>query len=114
MCRCSPEYAVDDEVDTTVDGDQKVVGLGELVVSLVQVLSTSIIIVVLENDPSVSQSVFTITVKAPTRAFSWLKAPITTAFTFKNLLRHYAKRALTPRKVDLHLICASWCPPPVC
>ena len=43
MCRCSPEYAVDDEVDTTVDGDQKVVGLGELVVSLVQVLSTSII-----------------------------------------------------------------------
>ena len=34
---------VDDEVDTAVDGDQKVVGLGELVVSLVQVLSTSII-----------------------------------------------------------------------
>ena len=33
----------------------------------------------------------TITEKAPTRAFSWLKA----AFTFKTLLRHYAKRALT-------------------
>ena len=31
-----------------------------------------------------------------TRAFSWLKAP-TSAFTFKTLLRHYAKRALTPR-----------------
>ena len=27
--------------------------------------------------------------KAPTRAFSWLKAP-TSAFTFKTLLRHYA------------------------
>ena len=33
---------------------------------------------------------FTITEKAPTRAFSWLKAP-TSAFTFKALLRHYAK-----------------------
>ena len=31
---------------------------------------------------------FVITEKAPTRAFSWLKAAIT-AFTFKNLLRHY-------------------------
>ena len=38
---------------------------------------------------------FTITEKAPTRAFSWLKAA-TSAFTFKTLLRHYAKRALTP------------------
>ena len=36
---------------------------------------------------------FVITEKAPTRAFSWLKAAIT-AFTFKTLLRHYAKRAL--------------------
>ena len=34
--------------------------------------------------PSVSKSVFTITEKAPTRAFSWLKAP-TSAFTFKTL-----------------------------
>ena len=33
---------------------------------------------------------FTITEKAPTRAFSWLKAP-TRAFTFKTLLGHYAK-----------------------
>ena len=39
---------------------------------------------------------FVITEKAPTRAFSWLKAA-TTAFTFKTLLRHYAKRAFTPR-----------------
>ena len=30
---------------------------------------------VLSNDQSVSQSVFTITEKAPTRAFFWLKAP---------------------------------------
>ena len=44
---------------------------------------------------SVPQPVFTITEKAPTRAFSWLKVP-TSAFTFKTLLRHYAKRALTP------------------
>ena len=36
---------------------------------------------------------FVITEKAPTWAFSWLKAP-TSAFTFKTLLRHYA---LTPR-----------------
>ena len=39
---------------------------------------------------------FVITEKAPTRAFSWLKAA-TTAFTFKALLRHYAKRVLTPQ-----------------
>ena len=52
--------------------------------------------VVLCSAPSVPQLVFTITEKAPTRAFSWLKAT-TSAFTFKTLLRHYAKRALTPR-----------------
>ena len=45
--------------------------------------------------PSVPQPVFTITDKAPTRAFSWLKVP-TSAFTFKTLLRHYAKLALAP------------------
>ena len=51
----------------------------------------------------------TITEKAPTRAFSWLKAD-TTAFTFKTLLRHYAKRVLrgpnftsTYRGVNTHL-----------
>ena len=32
----------------------------------------------------------------PTRAFSWLKAPTTSTFTFKTLLRHYAKQAFTP------------------
>ena len=46
------------------------------------------------NDPSV----LSITAKAPTRAFSWLKAP-TSTFTFKTLLRHSAKRALTPTPV---------------
>ena len=35
-------------------------------------------------DQLVPQPVFTITEKAPTRAFSWLKAP-TSAFTFKTL-----------------------------
>ena len=54
------------------------------------------------DDPSVPQSVFTITDKAPTRAFSWLKAP-TSAFTFKTLLRHYAKRALTPPSLNVKL-----------
>ena len=33
-----------------------------------------------------------ITEKAPTRAISWLKVP-TSTFTFKTLLRHYAKQA---------------------
>ena len=45
---------------------------------------------------------FVITEKAPTRALSWLKAA-TTAFTFKTLLRHYAKQALTPRSLNVKL-----------
>ena len=45
---------------------------------------------------------FVITEKAPTRAFSWLKAA-TTAFTFKTLFRHYAKRALTPLSLNVKL-----------
>ena len=45
---------------------------------------------------------FVITEKAPTRAFSWLKAA-TTAFTFKTILRHYAKRALTPQSLNVKL-----------
>ena len=45
---------------------------------------------------------FTITEKVPTRAFSWLKVP-TSAFTFKTLLRHHAKRALTPRSLNVKL-----------
>ena len=38
---------------------------------------------------------FVITEKAPTKAFSWLKAA-TTAFTFKTLLRHYANQTACP------------------
>ena len=45
---------------------------------------------------------FVITEMAPTGAFSWLKAA-TTAFTFKTLLRHYAKRALTPQSLNVKL-----------
>ena len=45
---------------------------------------------------------FVITEKAPTRAFAWLKAP-TSAFTFKTLLRHYAKQTLTPRSLNVQL-----------
>ena len=44
---------------------------------------------------------FVSTEKAPTRAFSWLKAA-TTAFTFKTLLRHFAKRAFTPRSLNMN------------
>ena len=58
--------------------------------------------IVLCSAPSVPQPVFTITEKAPTRAFSWLKAP-TRAFTFKTLLRHYAKQALTPQSLNVKL-----------
>ena len=50
----------------------------------------------------INLSVFSITENAPTRAFSWLKAP-TSAFTFKTLLRHYAKRVLTPRSLNVKL-----------
>ena len=34
--------------------------------------------------------------------FSWLKAA-TTDFTFKTLLRHYAKQVLTPRSLNVKL-----------
>ena len=57
------------------------------------------------EDSSASKSSiqrFVITEKAPTRAFSWLKAA-TTAFTFKTLLRHNAKRALTTRSLNVKL-----------
>ena len=62
-------------------------------------VNTDLYLLVPQIDPSVPQPVFTITEKAPPYyAFSWLKlkAP-TSAFTFKTLLRHYAKRALTPQ-----------------
>ena len=61
-------------------------------------LSSPVSPLVLYNDPSVSKSVFTIT----DAAFSWLKAA-TTAFTLKTLLRHYAKRALTPQSLNVKL-----------
>ena len=54
-----------------------------------------------EGYPNVPED-FTIMEKAPTRAFSWLKAP-TSAFTFKTLLRHYAKQALTPWFLNVKL-----------
>ena len=38
---------------------------------------------------TINRKCCTITEKAPTRAFSWLKVP-TRAFTFKTLVRHYA------------------------
>ena len=44
----------------------------------------------LELAPTIRE-VFTITEKAPTGTISLLKAPIS-AFTFKNLLRHYVKQ----------------------
>ena len=45
---------------------------------------------------------FTITKKVSTRALSWMKVA-TTAFTFKKLSRHYAKRALTPQSLNVKL-----------
>ena len=55
-----------------------------------------------DSASKISIRMFVITEKAPTRAFSWLKAA-TTAFTFKRLLRHYAKRALTPLSLNVKL-----------
>ena len=61
-------------------------------------LLLSSIVIRAADDPSV----FTITEKAHTMAFSWLKVP-TSAFTFKTLLRHYDERALTPRSLNVKL-----------
>ena len=63
---------------------------------------TRMVIISAANRSIGSTTGCTITEKAPTRAFSWLKAP-TSAFTFKTLLRHYAKRALTPQSVNVKL-----------
>ena len=60
------------------------------------------VVTVATSAPKISIRRFVITEKAPTRAFSWLKAA-TAAFTFKTLLRHYAKRALTPRSLNVKL-----------
>ena len=54
-----------------------------------------------EGYPKVRED-FTITEKAPTRAFFWFEAP-TGAFTFKTLLRHYAEQLLTPRSLNVKL-----------
>ena len=48
----------------------------------------------LNSSAVINQQSCTITKKAPTMAFSWLKAP-TSAFTFKTLLRHTAKQVPT-------------------
>ena len=58
--------------------------------------------VVPQIDPSVPQPVVQSRRRPFTRAFSWLKAP-SSAFTFKTLLRHYAKRASTPRSLNVKL-----------
>ena len=55
-------------------------------------IETLLLLLVLCSAQSVSQSVFTITEKAPT-----------SAFTFKTLLRHYAKRMFTPRSLHMKL-----------
>ena len=60
------------------------------------------VIYVAISAPKSSIRRFVITEKAPTRAFSWLKVA-TTAFTFKTLLRYYAKWALTPRSLNMKL-----------
>ena len=62
--------------------------------------NTTITIIISASKGSIRR--FVITDKAPTRAFSWLKAA-TTAFTFKTLLRHYDKRTLTPRSLNMKL-----------
>ena len=69
--------------------NQSIIELKKTVAALQDIknyLYVAILRLVPQIDPSVPQSVFTITEKAPT-----------SAFTFKTLLRHYAKRALTPR-----------------
>ena len=66
------------------------------------VLVSAISIIISSSATKRSIRRFVITEKAPTRAFSWLKAA-TTAFTFKTLLRHYAKQALTPQSLNVKL-----------
>ena len=68
----------------------------------IDIVQGCIIIMVLTSASKCSIRRFVSTEKAPTRAFSWLKAP-TSAFTFKTLLRHYAKQALTPPSLNVKL-----------
>ena len=50
-----------------------------------------------EGSQSFTEVLLSITKKAPTRAFSWLKAP-TSILAFKTLLCHYVKQVLTQSK----------------
>ena len=58
--------------------------------SLVEVNKRGLVKLHLDINFRASNDDFTITEKAPARAFSWLK-PSTSYFTFKILLRHYAR-----------------------
>ena len=58
-----------------------------LAVSQVTIYTALVTVVTSASKSSIRR--FVIKEKAPTRAFSWLKAA-TTAFTFKTLLSHYA------------------------
>ena len=98
--------AVDDKLHWTfklydVDGNGEIdiFEMEKMFVSLCSIVESSENDQLKRNRNSASKSSmrrFVITEKAPTRAFSWLKAA-TTAFTLKTLLRHYAKRVLTLR-----------------
>ena len=69
-------------------------GHGEGVSDSVRDILTGAVDIRASNKPSRSLKLYNYK-EGPTRAFSWLKAA-NTAFTFKTLLRHYAKWALTP------------------
>ena len=58
------------------------------------------LLVVLCSTPSVPQPVFTITEKAPTRAFSWLKVP-TSAITFKTLCSTGVDPTVSRREIGM-------------
>ena len=75
-------------------------GPGEVIIS--QLLTAGMLPPLATSASKSSIRRFVITERAPTRAFSWLKAA-TTAFTFKTLLRHYAIRALTPWSLNVKL-----------
>ena len=74
-------------VAVSLDVDQKVEEVNVVLPTYVLSMTTS------ASKSSIRRFVIT------EKAFSWLKAA-TTAFTFKTLLRHYAKRALTPRSLN--------------
>ena len=65
--------------------------------SLVEVNKRGLVKLHLDINFRASNEDFTIKDESPTRTFSWLK-PSTSDFTFKTLLRHYARQALTHGK----------------